>query len=248
MPVSDTIAHGRQPLNYQPISIAGGVDQTLTVDQAIVHHIELQGAITANINVNFPTVAGDKGSWWVIFNNTTGAFTVTVKPASGTGVAIGALKRALILFDGTNFGALVNDVVALGAAARGANTDITSLAGLTGGITGLGGINFDSIRGNNVALAFNRLVKALPSDANYTLTAAEMASPWIEITGAITAQRNIVLPLTAGAIWHVFNNTTGGFGLQFIGATGTGTVVAATKRAVIGADSTNIIRWSPDNP
>jgi len=46
--------------------------------------------------------------------------------------------------------------------------------------------------------------------------------------------------------WTVFNNTAGGFGLQFIGATGTGITVAAGKRAILYADGTNIVRVTAD--
>jgi hypothetical protein len=67
----------------------------------------------------------------------------------------------------------------------------------------------------------------------------------LEFTGTLTAQRNIVTPLAA-QIWFVFNNSTGGFGLQFIGASGTGIVVAAGKRAILYADGTNIQRVTAD--
>lgn len=89
-----------------------------------------------------------------------------------------------------------------------------------------------------------RLVKAMP-DANTTLTFAEIRNQILEFTGTLTLQRNIVLPLTPRQ-WTVFNNTTGGFGLQFIGATGTGIVVAAGKRAIVYSDGTNVVRVTGD--
>jgi hypothetical protein len=89
-----------------------------------------------------------------------------------------------------------------------------------------------------------RLVKAMP-DANTTLTFAEIRNQILEFTGTLTLQRNIVLPLTPRQ-WTVFNNTTGGFGLQFIGATGTGITIAAGKRAIVYSDGTNIVRASAD--
>jgi len=88
------------------------------------------------------------------------------------------------------------------------------------------------------------LAKAL-SDANTTLTAAEARNQILQFTGTLTAVRNIVLPLPAQQ-WTVFNNTTGGFGLQFIGASGTGVVVAAVKRAIIYSDGTNVVRVTAD--
>jgi hypothetical protein len=251
MAVFSSIAQGRSEESWVSISVAGGVGVTLTIDQSIPRRIELTGAVTAAIDVTVPVVTGEKGVAWTFKNSTTGGNTITVKPATGTGIAIAAGKQAGILYDGTNFIALENDFAAAGVASSGANTNITSLAGITGGIVATGSLHIDELRGNNAAnspLTFERLVKALPSDANYTLLNTEYTSPWLEITGAITVQRDIVMPLTAGAIWEVFNNTTGGFGLRFIGATGTGIVVAAGKRARVAADGTNIVRMTADNP
>ena len=89
-----------------------------------------------------------------------------------------------------------------------------------------------------------RLALAM-SDADTTLTAAQARNAILEFTGTLTAARNIVLPLPVQQ-WTVFNNTGGGFGLQFIGATGTGITVAAGKRAILYADGTNIVRVTAD--
>ena len=89
-----------------------------------------------------------------------------------------------------------------------------------------------------------RLAKAL-SDANATLSFAEIRNAILDFTGTLTAQRNVVVPLVPRQ-WTVFNNTTGGFGLQFIGATGTGVTVGAGKRAIVYAGGTNVVRVTPD--
>lgn len=83
------------------------------------------------------------------------------------------------------------------------------------------------------------------TDANKTLNQVEAMNNVIELTGTLTAGRNIVLPLNPRQ-YTVFNNTTGGFALTFIGATGTGVAVAATKRAIIYADGTNVVRATAD--
>lgn len=95
------------------------------------------------------------------------------------------------------------------------------------------------------ALDHHGLFAKTMTDANTTLAVNEVRNQIIQFTGTLTAQRNIVLPLVPRQ-WTVFNNTTGGFGLQFIGATGTGVVVAAGKRAIIYADGTNVVRVSAD--
>jgi hypothetical protein len=66
------------------LSVAGGTDVTLTSAQAQNLYYNFTGALTGNINVIWPTGAGQ----CLITNSTTGAHTLTVKPAGGTGVVI----------------------------------------------------------------------------------------------------------------------------------------------------------------
>jgi len=79
-------------------SVAGAVDVTLTATEAANGNIELTGAITANINVIVPTTR----RMWRFYNSTTGAFTLTVKTAAGTGVAVTQGSSALLESNGTN--------------------------------------------------------------------------------------------------------------------------------------------------
>lgn len=89
------------------------------------------------------------------------------------------------------------------------------------------------------ALALAAVV--IPSDANYNETAAQQQCPLQKITSSVslTATRNVVLPLVAGAVLWVMNATTGGQSLQFIGASGTGATVANGVNALIWCDGTN---------
>ncbi len=79
------------------------------------------------------------------------------------------------------------------------------------------------------------------ADANQTASAAQARAKLIVCTGTLTAQRNLVLPLNDGGMWIVHNNTSGGFGVQAIGATGTGVVVSMGTRMLVVADGTNIL-------
>src|SRR5579864_6342453 len=89
-----------------------------------------------------------------------------------------------------------------------------------------------------------RIVRQLTSDANYTAVQLDYQARIMEFTSSVslTGTRNIVVPINSAYQWTVFNNTTGGQSLQFIGVTGTGITVASTKRAIIYADGTNIQR------
>lgn len=89
-------------------SITGGVNVTLTAVEAGNGILVFTGALTASISVIVPTAPTRP---WVVFNNTTGAFTLTVKTASGTGVAVPQGKREIVYCDGTNVAPAFSDFV-----------------------------------------------------------------------------------------------------------------------------------------
>lgn len=91
------------------------------------------------------------------------------------------------------------------------------------------------------------LSKAFPSDANYTLTAAEARARVIRMTGTISATRRVIVP-TSGE-WIFRNDTTGGFSIEVIGADGSpsvGVTIANAKAAIVYGDGTNINRATAD--
>jgi hypothetical protein len=101
------------------LSIAGSANVTLTATQAGVAIITLTGAITANIAVIVPAASGQ----WVFENNTTGAYTVTVKTASGTGIAVTQGQNVNLFCDGTNVQTSTTDFPSI--ALTGSPTSIT---------------------------------------------------------------------------------------------------------------------------
>lgn len=104
--------------------------------------------------------------------------------------------------------------------------------------------------GNVQSVSNTRIVRQLTADTNYTAVQADYQATIMEFTSSLplTGTRDIVVPLNSAYQWTVFNNTTGGQSLQFIGATGTGVTIANGKRAIIYADGTNIVRVTADNP
>jgi hypothetical protein len=69
---------------------------TLTASQYGKPIIIISGALTANLNLIFPTIVSE----WAVINNTSGAFTITGKTIAGTGVLINA--GLILIGDGTN--------------------------------------------------------------------------------------------------------------------------------------------------
>lgn len=79
-------------------SVAGSSNVTLTQAEAANNQYTFTGILTGSINVIVPTVKAR----FTVKNNTTGAFTLTVKTAAGTGVIVQQGQEATLLCDGTN--------------------------------------------------------------------------------------------------------------------------------------------------
>jgi hypothetical protein len=92
-------------------------DVTMTAAQARARHINLTGTLTGNRNLIVPN-----NGEWVVYNNTSGAFTVTVKTASGSGDTVDQGSVGWFFSDGT-------DVIALATGGGGGGVD--ELAELT---------------------------------------------------------------------------------------------------------------------
>jgi len=75
--------------------------------------------------------------------------------------------------------------------------------------------------------------------ANVTLTQAQALCDTITITGALTAARDVIVPLVRRR-W-VVRHTGTDFAIQVIGATGTGVTVEIGGIAIVECDGTNII-------
>lgn len=127
-------------------SVAGAADVTLSRAEAANEILELTGVLTGSINLILPTIKRD----WIIFNNTTGAFNLTVKTAAGTGRIIPQGSKDIIYGDGANIvSVLVSPIVV-----NPGNTDQVLVDGAT--------INWDMNLGGiaTVTLAGNRAVAA----------------------------------------------------------------------------------------
>jgi hypothetical protein len=80
-------------------------------------------------------------------------------------------------------------------------------------------------------------------DANYTMTnfngvTDEARNQVLVLTGSLSAQRNLIAPLVEKT-YTIRNTTTGGFGVQIIGASGTGVVIPNGQTISVYCDGTN---------
>ncbi len=79
-------------------SVAGSADVALTQDEQRCDILILTGVLTGNINVKT-----DATPWsWTVHNNTTGAFSATLKTVAGTGIPIPQGSTKPLHCDGTN--------------------------------------------------------------------------------------------------------------------------------------------------
>ena len=80
--------------------------------------------------------------------------------------------------------------------------------------------------------------------SDVTLTAAEARCRYVTTTGALTGNRNVIVPDS----WEgaVFCSNTGGYTTTFKTAAGSGVIVAQGKRAPLLADGMNVVRVTPD--
>jgi hypothetical protein len=89
-------------------NVAGGADVALTDVEANNIILSLTGALTANINVTVNQATSPR--MWFVENNTTGAFTLTFKGTTGTGVVVPQGSTAIVYSNNTNMlPALVSD-------------------------------------------------------------------------------------------------------------------------------------------
>jgi hypothetical protein len=96
-----TEGRGRSPqfaFSLINLDVSGNTDVTLTTSQASNFIQRYFGALTGNINVIVP----DAVQPYVVFNDTSGAFTLTVKTAAGTGLVIGQGQTVWLYCDGTD--------------------------------------------------------------------------------------------------------------------------------------------------
>lgn len=80
--------------------------------------------------------------------------------------------------------------------------------------------------------------------ANVTATQAQALCDTITVTGALTAARDLIVPLLRRR-WVVRHSGTG-FDVRVIGASGTGITIGIGKVAIVECDGTNVLRVTAD--
>ncbi len=191
------------------LSVAGAVDVTLTNLQARAGSYKFTGALTGNINVIFPAKA--RLMW--VYNNTSGAFTLTVvssgsgSPLSG-GLAIAQGKSALVWCDGTSMRSALTDSVAMGLGTmslQNANA-VAITGGSLSGMTSYAGGTASFTTGD-----FSGLLQGIKSTASQI-----RAYGWDAVSGAGTDRGSIELGSAASYYGRIGYANTGALYLDNI--------------------------------
>lgn len=142
--------------------IADGGDTTITIPNgasgvARNMYLELTGALTAARNLIVPT----NKKLYVVYNNTTGGYAVTVKVSGQTGVSVPNGKKMILVSNGTDIVDAINNL-------SGTATNITGVAAIANGGTALSTIptNGQLLIGNGTGYSLANLT----AGANVTIT------------------------------------------------------------------------------
>jgi len=116
---------------------------------------------------------------------------------------------------------------------------------VTGELTSIWGDTVNNGLTNPVEQAIAGTASIAMGDANHTLTTAtespdEARCMFITLTGAMTAQRNVVCP-SYSKLYYVTNNTTGGQSILFKTSGGAGVVVLPGQRAGLYCNGTDVL-------
>lgn len=103
------------------------------------------------------------------------------------------------------------------------------------------GSNFFTIGfGQSATFAFDYTVINVPGTGNYTLTGTELNRVAYRFTGALTGNRNIIVPATVQQYW-VDNRTTGAYTFTVKTSAGLGVSIASNQRAILYCDGTDVL-------
>jgi len=209
------------------LSVAGGTNVALSAVQAGNGILNFTGGLTANIAVILPSTSGK----WIVANNTTGAFSLTVKTAAGTGVAVTQGKFVEIFGDGTNVYLATNDF---------SNIQLTGVSTST---TPPVGDQTTKIATTAFAYQLKNGVIPVPvgGGANVALTPAQYGNGILLLQGALTAAIEVIIPAQGGQ-YVVANETTGAFGLTMgCGGAGTTATIPQGQSVIVYCDGTNTV-------
>jgi len=231
-PDSSSAANWAALASYGIAAITGltNANVTLTPAQYGKPIITLAGTLTGNVQIVLPTSKRQ----WTIINNCTGAFTVTVKTASGSGVIIaGSGGIQLVYGDGTNIissGVLTQSVAdARYAALAGSSSQVFSVAAAAAAANA---VRYDQTLG--LGQTWKEVTASRAIGTTYTNSSAKPIV--FSVSVQHTTSENLALTVNGVSISTISTGTTNIVSSSAIVPPG------ATYSAVVSAGT--LYRWS----
>lgn len=186
--VLDLVLGGSVTINA--VGASGTV--VLTLAQYRPRIITVSGLLTANVNYQFPSGVGGQ---WSVFNNTTGAFTVTFS-SGGAGSSVTLLQgfRTSLLCDGTN--------VSLVLPAGGSTGQLQYNA--AGFFVGSANLTFDGTTLAAEAVKIGTLVVLDPNQALFSVENSSGFPSQMAYTGSAAAAANVLVLQSVNADFERF--------------------------------------------
>jgi len=220
---------------WQAVNVAGSANVTLTSNNATtntndsttddqVHNrvIELTGALTGNINV----FTGDVENSFVVFNNTSGSYTVTYGPTTGTGVVLKQGAKTIVYSDAStmfdvmaDLGDIASTSITPGAVKFANDTGIQDAAGNEQVYFSQASTAVNYLDITNAAAGAAPNVAAIGGDANVSLSLMAKGSGTVQASGNVvstTGLQTMFVPAQA-----MFGTTTNGADAQAVETTAT---------------------------
>ena len=103
------------------------------------------------------------------------------------------------------------------------------------------GVSFYTVGlGQSATFAFDYTQINIAGTGNYTLSGFELNRLAYDLIGALTGNRNVIVPATVQQYW-ITNNTTGAYTVTIKTASGTGVVVPQGGAAILYCNGTNVV-------
>lgn len=241
MPGDTSFLRGRDQESFLEIDVTGRTALTLSAVQAVYKSIRFTGAPGADFTARLPLSEGSGGVTWTFDNATTGDFTATVTPITGSGVTVGPGQSLTAWYDGV-------DLLGTGAVA----TAISSSTGDTFNIAITNIQEGDVLAYDTATSSFvnqqsgggstgsGQLV--LTVNGNVTLDLEQAAAANIELrAGSVAAPWTLTFPdVDDGRSWIVENQT--GQVCTLEGDSGDQTFMVNNSRAGVLWDGTQFSR------
>lgn len=254
------------------LNVAGSSNITETSAQAQNIIQQFTGLLTGNINVIVPNTV----QLYVLYNNTTGPFTLTFKTASGTGIQISQGSNTIVYCDGTNivpgFTAVIGNSLTLpvgsasaptlnftGSTTSGLYSSSANHVSITSQSTEVADFSAPASAVNYLTFGASATTNAVTigsagTDANIGITFAPQGSGAITIPAAIlTGLPTSTTPATNDSSTRIA--TTAFVKAQVSSSSFSGNTVAGTNTITIGGTTPsnwtltdgNVITFTPAN-